>query len=152
MSKKQSFRSTASFGKRQEYAVISRLLNEGMYVYATLVDDQGIDCVVRKNPTTYYDIQIKARSKDCLPIDAGRFAAMTVVNPRPNYYFIFYSEQVDKSWVMPSEDLVKLANRNKKAITLVSTIYYLLALSRVRFILHLNIRSMRMHFICLSEE
>lgn len=114
MNKKQSFRSAASFGRRQEYSAIARLLCEGIDVYATLVDDQGIDCVIRKNATTYYDIQIKARSKDCLPIDAGRFAAMTIADPRPNYYFIFYSEQVDKFWVMSSVDLVQIANRNKK--------------------------------------
>lgn len=79
----------------------------------TLIDDQGIDCVIRKDAKTYYDIQIKARSKDCLPYDAGRFAGMTV-EPRPNYYFIFYSEQVDKIWVMPSEELVRIASRNKQ--------------------------------------
>jgi len=110
----RTYRSTASFGKRQEYSVIARLLKEGLDVYMTLIDDQGIDCVVRKDSKTYYDIQIKARSKDCEPYDAGRFAAMVIINPRPNYYFIFYSEQVDKLWVMPSEELVKLASRNKK--------------------------------------
>ena len=113
MKQKQTFRSLASFGKRQEYSVIARLLKEGMDVYMTLIDDQGIDCVLRKDAKTYYDIQIKARSKDCESYDAGRFAAMKV-KPRPNYYFIFYSEQVDKLWVMPSETLVKLASRNKK--------------------------------------
>jgi hypothetical protein len=114
VNKKQTFRSTASFGKRQEYTVIARLLKEGMDVYATLVDDQGIDCVIRKDPKTYYDIQIKARSKDCKPYDAGRFAGMTIANPRSNYYFIFYSQQVDKFWVMPSIEVVQFASRNKK--------------------------------------
>ena len=114
MNKKHTFRSSASFGKRQEYSVIARLLQEGLDVYMTLVDDQGIDCVVRKDPKTYYDIQIKARSKGCEPYDTGRFAAMTIIDPRPNYYFIFYSEQVDKLWIMPSEDLVRIASRNKQ--------------------------------------
>ncbi len=114
MNKTHTFRSSASFGKRQEYSVVARLLKEGMDVYMTLIDDQGIDCVVRKDSKTYYDIQIKARSKDALPIDAGRFAAMTIVDPRPNYYFIFYSEQADRLWIMPSEDLVKIASRNKQ--------------------------------------
>lgn len=114
MEKKHSFRSSASFGKRQEYSVVARLLQEGLDVYMTLVDDQGIDCIIRKNSKKYYDIQIKARSKDCSPKNAGRFVPLTI-EPRQNYYFIFYSEQVDKTWVMPSEDLVnkKLAGRNK---------------------------------------
>lgn len=44
----RSYRSTASFGKRQEYVVIAELLRPGLDVYATLVDDQGIDCVIRQ--------------------------------------------------------------------------------------------------------
>lgn len=43
-----SYRSTASFGKRQEYVVIAELLRRGFDVYQTLVDDQGIDCVIRQ--------------------------------------------------------------------------------------------------------
>ena len=57
-----NYRDTASFGKRQEFVVIAELLKHGFDVYLTLVDDQGIDCVVRLNETKYLDIQIKARS------------------------------------------------------------------------------------------
>lgn len=113
--KEQSFWSKASFGKRQEYSVIARLLKEGLDVFTTLVDDKGIDCVIRRDAKTYYDIQIKARSKDCAPYDAGRFAAMTI-EPRANFFFIFYSEQCDKTWVIPSEKLVKLCSRNKQGM------------------------------------
>jgi len=56
------FRDSASFGKRQEYTVIAELLRRGFDVYATLVDDQGIDCIIRLNEKKYIDIQIKARS------------------------------------------------------------------------------------------
>ena len=110
---KRTYRSSASFGKRQEYSVIARLLQEGFDVYMTLVDDQGIDCIIRKNEKKYYDIQIKARSKKCLAMDAGRFAAMTI-EPRSNYFFIFYSEQVDKLWIVPSKKLVELCSQNKQ--------------------------------------
>lgn len=112
----RSFRSAASFGKRQEYVVIAELLRRGFDVYQTLVDDQGIDCVIRQEKEgklRYLDIQVKARSKDCNPRNAGRFAAMEIVNPRPNYFFIFYSEQADTYWVVPSEELVQLARQNK---------------------------------------
>ena len=60
------FRSSASFGKRIEYVVIGELLRRNYDVYQTLVDDQGIDCVLRhkgKSSLIYLDIQIKARSK-----------------------------------------------------------------------------------------
>jgi hypothetical protein len=108
-----TFRQTASFGKRQEYSAIARMLREGLDVYMTLVDDRGIDCVVRKGPTAYLDIQIKARSKEVPARNAARFSAMDVDNPRPNYFFVFYSEALNKYWVVPSLDVVKLAYRNK---------------------------------------
>ena len=112
----QSYRSTASFGKRQEYAAVAELLRRGFDVYQTLVDDQGIDCVIRQEKNgelRYLDIQIKARSKDCQARNAGRFAAMEIPSPRPNYFFVFYSERADAYWIVPSEELVRLARQNR---------------------------------------
>ena len=109
-------RSRASFGKRQEFLAIAELLQRGHDVYMKLVDDQQIDCVVRQESNgelRYLDIQIKARSKDCDPQNAGRFAAMDIPFPRENYYFIFYSEQAQAYWIVPSLELVKEANQNK---------------------------------------
>ncbi len=111
-----AFRNSASFGKRQEFVAIAELLRRGLDVYLTLVDDQQIDCVVRKEVSgepVYLDIQIKARSKECNPRNAGTFAALEVRNPRRNFFFIFYSEQADCYWVLPSLELIKEANRNK---------------------------------------
>jgi len=78
--KPRAFRSTASFGKRQEFVVMAELLRRGFDVYLTLVDDQGVDCIVpleRKGQPRYLDIQIKARSKACDPRN-GRFVAMDI--------------------------------------------------------------------------
>lgn len=113
------FRDNASFGKRQEYTAISELLRRGFDVYLTLVDDQGIDCIIRKDESgklEYLDIQIKARSKDCKPYDAARFAAMTIAKPRNNYWFIFYSEQLNTYWIIKSLELTQsgIASQNKK--------------------------------------
>jgi len=41
---------------------MSELLKQGFDVYMTLVDDQGIDCIIRRNENCYIDVQIKARS------------------------------------------------------------------------------------------
>ena len=63
-------RSSASFGKRQEYVAIAELLRRGFDVYMTLVDDQQIDCIIRQEKDgklRYLDVQIKARSKNCIP-------------------------------------------------------------------------------------
>ena len=78
-------------------------------MYQTLVDDQGIDCVVRLDEARYLDIQIKARSKDAE--QPSLFAAMTV-EPRENLFFIFYTEVNDMLWVMPSKDVVDLGSTN----------------------------------------
>lgn len=112
----RKFRSSAAFGKRQEFIAIAELLRRGHDVYLTLVDDQQIDCVIRQqkgNQIRYLDIQIKARSKDCAPRNAGRFSAMKIPDPRENYHFIFYSEQADTYWILPSLQLVEEANQNK---------------------------------------
>jgi len=82
----------------------------------TLVDDRQIDCIIRQEKDgklRYLDIQIKARSKDCNPRNAGRFAAMEIREPRENFYFIFYSEQADTYWMMPSLRLIEEANKLK---------------------------------------
>ncbi len=112
-----TYRRRASYGKRQEFVAMSELLKRGHDVYQTLVDDQGIDCVVRKvvnGKPVYIDLQIKARSKDCLPKDAARFAGMKIEDPRQNLFFMFYSDQVGSYWIIPSLQLVRVASRNKK--------------------------------------
>ncbi|MCX5647991.1 MAG: hypothetical protein NTX40_02670 [Planctomycetota bacterium] len=112
-----NFRHAASFGKRQEFVAIAELLRLGYDVYLTLVDDQQIDCIIRKEVRgrpQYIDIQIKARSMDCDPRDAGRFAAMEIRKPRRNFFFVFFSERADAYWVLRSTDLIKEAYRNAR--------------------------------------
>lgn len=101
-----SYRHAASFGKRQEFGAIAELLRRNYDVYLTLVDDQGIDCIVRQGPNKYFDVQIKARSKDCNPKHAAQFPQLDVPDPRKSYVFIFYSEHIGKYWVIPSTALV----------------------------------------------
>ncbi len=109
-----NYRSSASFGKRQEFGAIAELLRRGFDVYMTLVDDQQIDCVVRQErdgALRYLDIQIKARSN--VAKHRATFAAMEVRKPRPNFFFIFYAEVINTYWVIPSLQLLKLANVRK---------------------------------------
>lgn len=113
---KHTHRSTASFGKRQEFVAMGELLKRGFDVYMTLVDDQQIDCIVRidgpKGPS-YRDIQIKARSKECNPSHGAVFAAMEIRNPRRGFFFIFYSERAESYWVIPSLEIADHAYQNK---------------------------------------
>ena len=43
-----AFRHSAGFGRRMEYWIIGRMLKEGLDVYVPLVDDFGIDAIIRK--------------------------------------------------------------------------------------------------------
>ena len=96
-----------------EYWLIGRMLREGLDVYVPLIDDFGVDAVVRKQDNQFIEIQIKARSKDVVPGDAALFAAIDHPVLRKNYYFVFYSERLDAMWIMSSEQFIKEAVQNK---------------------------------------
>lgn len=107
-----SFRHSAGFGKRMEYYIIGLMLKEGIDCYVPLVDDDGIDVVIRKQDGSFIEVQIKARSKDVIDGDAALFAAMNH-EYRPNYFFIFYSERIETMWIMSSEEFLKECVTNK---------------------------------------
>jgi hypothetical protein len=114
---KKRFRSSASFGKREEYIAVAELLRRGHDVYMTLVDDQQIDCIIRQEKNgqrRYLDIQIKARSLDAK--NPALFAAMEVRTPRENFFYIFYSESANTYWIVPSLELVSEAHQNKEGV------------------------------------
>lgn len=110
-----SFRHSAGFGKRMEYWIVGLMLKEGLDVYMPLVDDFGIDAIVRKPNGEFIEIQIKARSKDVTFGDAALFAAITH-EKRDNYYFLFYSERMESTWILSSEEFIKESNQNKNGI------------------------------------
>jgi hypothetical protein len=89
------------------------MLKEGLDVYIPLVDDFGIDAVVRKRDGTFIEVQIKARSETISEGDAALFAAITHES-RKNYYFVFYSTILDTMWIMTSEEFLNESNENKK--------------------------------------
>lgn len=106
------FRNTAAFGKRIEYWIIGRMLKEGLDLYLPLVDDDAIDAVVRRPDGKFVTVQIKARSKDVIEGDAALFAAIPH-EIRENYWWVFYSERMDLTWVMTSEEFVSSSVQNK---------------------------------------
>jgi CTP:phosphocholine cytidylyltransferase-like protein len=89
------------------------MLKEGLDVYVPLVDDFGIDAVIRKHDDQFIEVQIKARSTTVIDGDAALFAAIYHPKVRENYYFIFYSERLDSTWIMSSEEFVNEAVQNK---------------------------------------
>lgn len=75
----------------------------------TLVDDQGIDCIIRINENRYLDVQIKARSKNAEGKDWAYFPRLKVPEGRNNLFYIFYSEGANEYWVFPSQDIIELS-------------------------------------------
>ncbi len=73
--------------------MIGKMLMEGLDCYVPLVDDHGVDCVIKRSDGTFIEIQIKARSNSVTDGDAALFAAITH-DYRPNFYFVFYSERL----------------------------------------------------------
>ncbi len=110
-----SFRHSAGFGKRMEYALVGKMLMEGLDVYLPLVDDHGVDCVIKKADGSFIEIQIKARSKEVTDGDAALFAAITH-DLTPNFYFVFYSERLDTMWILSSQEFLQewVTNKNGK--------------------------------------
>lgn len=107
------FRHSAAFGKRIEYWIIGRMLKEGIDVYVPLVDDHAVDAIIKRRDGTTALIQIKARSKDVIFGDAALFAAIPHDQVRQNYWFVFYSERLDLTWIMTSDEFIKESVRNK---------------------------------------
>ena len=110
-----SFRHSAGFGKRMEYNLVGKMLMEGLDVYLPLVDDHGVDCIIKRADGSFIEIQIKARSNEVTDGDAALFSAITH-ELTPNFYFVFYSERLDSMWIMSSEEFLKecVTNKNGK--------------------------------------
>lgn len=101
--------SKVSFGKAIEYKVASEMTREGFEVYLPIADDHGVDLIARTHNNNIVEIQVKALSKT---MKGGLFAAINHT-PRSNYYFVFYVEALNKTWIMSSVDFVALASQNK---------------------------------------
>ena len=106
------FRHSAAFGKRIEYFVVGLMLKEGLDVYLPIVDDDAIDAVIKRPDGSFVEVQIKARFRDVKFGDAALFAALKH-EERKNYWFVFYSERMDKIWILSSNEFIKESNQNK---------------------------------------
>lgn len=107
-----TFRNSTAFGKRIEYYIVGLMLKQGLDVYLPLVDDDAIDAVVKKPDGSYVEVQVKARSADVRFGDGALFAGLRH-DPRANYWFVFYSERMDKIWILSSKEFIQEASRNK---------------------------------------
>jgi hypothetical protein len=107
-----TFRHSAGFGKRIEYWIIGLMLKEGMDVYVPLVDDHAVDAIVRRKDGSIALVQIKARSATVKMGDAGLFAAITHEH-RADYWFVFYSERLETTLLLTSQEFLAESVQNK---------------------------------------
>lgn len=107
-----TFRHSAAFGKRIEYYVVGLMLKEGLDVYLPLVDDDAIDAVIKRPDGGFVEVQIKARSDSVKFGDGALFAAIPH-EPRSNYWFVFYSERLQSTFIMTSAEFIAEAVQNK---------------------------------------
>lgn len=109
-----------NLGKSTEMLVTSMLLAENRKVYLPAVDDHGVDLIVRSRAceegnsesqaqAEFQELQVKSLSK------GGLFAAIKCDDPRPNYWFVFYIQNIDRMWLINSTDFVNIASRVTKA-------------------------------------
>ena len=112
-----AFRHSAGFGKRMEYHLIGQMLMEGLDCYVPLVDDHGVDCIVKKEDGTFIEIQIKARSREVTEGDAALFAAIHH-DYIENFCFVFYSERMNTMWILSSKEFLEecVTNKNGKNV------------------------------------
>jgi hypothetical protein len=115
MEKVKAFRHLAAFGKRIEYYVIGLMLKEGLDVFLPMVDDDAIDLVIKRPDGKFVEVQIKARSKHVIFGDGALFAAIPH-EYRPNYWFVFYSERMNTTWIMSSKEFIKESVQNKNGL------------------------------------
>lgn len=78
---------------------------EGLDVYLPLVDDHGVDWVIKKADVTFIEVQIKTRASEVTDRDAALFSVSSH-DLTPNFYFVFYSERLNMMWIMSSEEFL----------------------------------------------
>lgn len=118
-------------GKLAENLVVSKLMAGLRETYLPVVDDHGVDLIVRTRRGDSLpaeglycfdeaDAEMKRR---CLEEDfqevqvksgksSGPFAAFTC-EPRANYWFVFYVEDIGVMWLMHSADVARYGSFNR---------------------------------------
>jgi hypothetical protein len=104
------YRNRAAFGKRIEFWIIGLMLKDGLDVYVPLVDDHAVDALIKRKDGTIAQVQVKGCS--ALAGDPAFFGAI-YHEARRDYWFVFHSEGLTKTWLMSSQEFLAHARSNK---------------------------------------
>jgi len=109
---KKVFRHSSGFGKRIEYWLIGLMLKEGLNVYVPLMDYDATDLLIKKSNGTFIEVQIKASSKTITIGYSASFGRIPHKNKK-NYFYIFYSEKLNITWILSSNEFLKYSKQYK---------------------------------------
>jgi hypothetical protein len=102
---------TAITGKRGEYEVIGKLMQEGFIVYTPVLDCDGVDCVIKNEKGRLIEIQIKTRNKG-----EGynkQFIIKRELNCSLDFFICCYLIDTKEIWFIPSFTFKKLSEPNE---------------------------------------
>ncbi|MDR1096141.1 MAG: hypothetical protein LBL31_07105 [Spirochaetaceae bacterium] len=95
------------FGKYVEHHVISLMLKTGLDVFLPVIDNHGVDMVVKRPDGKFAEVQIKARSKDAKC--PAFFPDIRHEVPVPHYWFVFYAARFDAILLLSSQEFYNLS-------------------------------------------
>jgi len=94
------------FGKSCEHKIFSELLKQGFDVYIPLLDNKGIDCIVKKKDSKeYVSIQIKGRKPTWI-FNVGTH------KPTADYFVLIPPD--NKIYTVPTKDLISWLDKDGK--------------------------------------
>jgi hypothetical protein len=103
---------SSRFGKHVEHLVVSLMLKEGLDVYMPIMDNHGVDMIVKRPDGKFAEVQIKARSHGAKY--PGFFPDIKYEGPKPYFWFVFYVERFESMIVLSSREFYTLSGGPKE--------------------------------------
>jgi hypothetical protein len=103
---------SSRFGKHVEHHIISLMLKEGLDVYLPIMDNNGVDMVVKRPDGKFVEVQIKARSKGAKC--PAFFPDIRHDGPKSRFWFVFFIAEFDSIIVLSSREFLLYSNDTKR--------------------------------------
>jgi hypothetical protein len=100
------------FGKHVEHHIISLMLKTGLDVFLPVIDNHGVDMVVKRPDGKFAEVQIKARSKDAKC--PAFFPDIRHKEPISYFWFVFYVGRFDAMLLLSSREFYLLSGGEKQ--------------------------------------
>jgi hypothetical protein len=83
------------------------MLKDGLDVYLPVIDNHGVDMVVKRPDGVFAEVQIKARSSEAKC--PAFFPDIRLSRPIPHYWYIFYAARFDTMLLLSSHEFYLLS-------------------------------------------